>query len=211
VLASGGIILMKSVERRQLEDVADRDVVSRVLDGERNAFALIVSRHHVALYRLAWRIVGNAALAEELTQEAFARAYERLGSYRGEAPFKPWLFRILANLCKDAAKSAQRRERPSADPTADGVLAQVPAGAGAESRMDQRRALEALSSAIRALPDGQREAFVLRLLENQSYEEVSETLGVPVGALKVRVHRARERLKEALGPLLDSILPEEAA
>ncbi len=200
-------------EKRKAEDLADQDAIGRVLAGDRNAFAGVVRRHHGSMYRVAWRLLGDRALAEEATQEALARAYTNLGSFRGDCSARPWLFRILLNLCRDLNKSAPRREHACEDPTAGGMLRAVGSvePAVAEDGVQRRRALEVLQQAIWALPIDQREALVMRLLEDEPYERVSEALGVPVGALKVRVHRARRRLKELLGPLLDDIISKEAA
>ena len=194
-------------------DLADRSAVERVLEGDRNAFAGIVDRHGCGLFRLAWRLLGDSAAAEEAAQEAFARAYSSLHCFRGECAFQPWLYRILVNLCRDIRKSGRQRESPCDDPTAGGMLPSLGGGnpPGADEGLERRRALIALEKAIQDLPDGQREALVMRLLENQSYEAISEVLKVPVGALKVRVHRARQRLRDELGPLLDGVLPKEAA
>jgi len=192
-------------------DQADRLAVARVLEGERDAFAGIVARHGRGIHRLAFRLLRDPALAEEVAQEALARAYTGLGSFRGEGSIRPWLYRITANLCRDVMKRADRREHASADPTLDGTATAVggsPFGRLREVEVDRRRALAALEGAIARLPDGQREAFVLRLIENLPYEEMEAATGVAVGALKVRVHRARERLKAELGELLDGIVEE---
>jgi RNA polymerase sigma-70 factor (ECF subfamily) len=192
-------------------DLADRAVVARVLDGDRDAFAEIVARHGRGIHRLAYRLLRDQALAEEVAQEALARAYTGLGSFRGEGALRPWLYRITANLCRDVMKRADRREHASADPTLDGTASPIggsPFGRLRETEVDRRRALVALEAAIARLPDGQREAFVLRLIENLPYEEMEAATGVAVGALKVRVHRARERLKLELGELLDGIVEE---
>lgn len=197
-------------------DLADREAVARVLAGDREAFAGIVTRHAPGLYRLACRLLRDPAVAEEVTQEALARAYSALGTFRGEAALKPWLYRIVANLCRDVMKRGSRRERPSADPTSSGTV--LPLGGSGygqlrEGEVDRRRAVAALEEAIGRLPDGQREVFMLRLVEHLPYEEIAEVTGVRVGALKVRVHRARERLRSELGELLEGIVeaPEEAS
>ncbi len=204
---------MSRSERWETGDEADRDAIERVLGGDRNAFSGIVRRHGRKLYRLAFRLLGDQAAAEEAAQEAFARAYSSLGDFRMDCAFQPWLYRILLNLCRDMRKAGRRRESPSDDPTAGGLL---PAFGGhmplrADEGLERLRALRALKEAIEGLPDGQREALVMRLLEHQPYETISETLGVPVGAVKVRVHRARRRLRDRLGDLLDGLLPKEAA
>lgn len=189
-------------------DAADREAIERVLDGERDAFASIVRRHGTRVYRIAFRFLRNNALADEAAQETFTRAYSRLGAYRGEQAFHHWLYRITTNLCRDLLKSASTLETPIA-PTDQDRMQVVDPMDTAENRLDRRRALQELQSAITQLPAGEREAFVLRVVENLSYAEMGEILGATPNALKVRVHRARGRLKRRLGSLLNEN-PEES-
>ena len=156
-------------------------------------------RHESGLLSLCSRLVRDGRLGEDLTQEAFARAYSRLGSFRGQGTFRHWLYRIAANGCRDFLKAGGRSERPSAmsgdelwtlrDPERDAVA---------------RQSLEALWDAVAALPPACRNAFILFYLDNLSYDEMSEATGVAVNALKVRVHRARELLRRRLGAVVDA-------
>ncbi|RMG10632.1 MAG: RNA polymerase sigma factor [Deltaproteobacteria bacterium] len=190
---------------------ADRRDVERVLEGDTEAFRGIVERHGPALYRLCWRLLRCPAEAEEAAQEALARAYAGLGSFRRESGLGLWLRRIAVNLCRDILKRSARGERSTAEPERRGA-APLFAGAPAplpEQAMDLSRALRAVGEAMAGLPLVKREALTLRLLEGLSYEEMSGILGVREGALKVRVHRARQRLKEALGARLPAALAEE--
>lgn len=178
--------------------MADRRAVARARAGHPEAFEEVVRRHESGLLSLCSRLVHDGRQGEDLTQEAFARAYSRLGSFRGRSTFRHWLYRIAANGCRDFLKSGGRSERPSdmsgdelwtlRDPERDAVA---------------RQSLEALGDAVAGLPPATRNAFVLFYLENLSYEEISEATGVGVSALKVRVHRARALLRRRLGGVLE--------
>jgi RNA polymerase sigma-70 factor, ECF subfamily len=179
-------------------EVEDRAVVRGVLDGDVEAFGRLVERHGARLFALCVRLSGDRAVGEELAQEALARAFERLGSYREDAPVGSWLLRIALNGCRDYLKSAARRESP----------AEVIEAAGA-TRLDPERealargAVAALERAVRRLPPPQREAFLLFHVEGLPYETICAVTGARLGALKVRVHRARESLRRSLAGWLD--------
>jgi RNA polymerase sigma factor (sigma-70 family) len=148
---------------------------------------------------LCARLSGNRDVGEELAQEALARAFAALGSYRGASGFRPWLTRIAVNACRDWHKAGARAERPAELAPATATTALDP-----EREASGRELGAALATAIARLPAANREAFVLFHLENLPYERIREITGVSVTALKVRVHRARQRLVEELGPLVGS-------
>jgi RNA polymerase sigma factor (sigma-70 family) len=174
--------------------------VGRVLDGDTEAFAGVVRRHGARLVALCTRMTSGRDVGEELAQESLARAFAGLGSYRGDSPFRAWLTRIAVNACRDWQKAGARAERPAEilDPEA------AAAGPDPERAASGRELGSALDAAIARLPAANREAFVLFHVENVSYEEMKAITGVSVNALKVRVHRARQRLLLELGPLLGS-------
>jgi RNA polymerase sigma-70 factor (ECF subfamily) len=182
-------------------DAADRSSVERCLAGDRQAFAAPVRRHGPAVFAFCARIVGPA-IGEELAQETFARAWSRLGDFRWESSFKSWLFRIALNLCRDHLKSGSSRE--DAAPSLEGVLEPADGNAGPEARALGSEAIQALQDAVDRLPLKYREAFLLKHVENLSYQEMREIVGMPIPALKVRVHRAREMLKRALDEARDA-------
>jgi RNA polymerase sigma-70 factor (ECF subfamily) len=181
-----------------LAEAVDREAVARTLDGDVDAFAGVVRRHARGLTSLCSRLVSDGRLGEELAQEAFARAFSRLGSYRGECRFKHWLYRIAVNGCRDYLKSGARGERPAPLSGEELWTARDP-----ERDAAARQAVAALGEALCALPVKYREPFVLFHVENLPYEEIAALTGVRVNALKVRVHRARLMLRERLGALLD--------
>lgn len=182
-------------------DAEDRSAVERCLAGDRQAFASPVRRHGPAVFAFCARIVGPA-VGEELAQETFARAWSRLGEFRWESSLKAWLFRIALNLCRDHLKSGRSREDASA--SLEGALEPADDAAGPEDRALGSEAIEALQGAIDRLPLKYREAFLLKHVENLSYQEMREVVGMPIPALTVRVHRAREMLKRALDEAKDA-------
>ncbi len=172
--------------------------MERVLEGDPEAFAGVVRRHGARLVGLCTRLTGDRGLGEELAQETLARAFAALGSWRGEAGFRAWLTRVAVNACRDWQKAGARAERPTElDPAALATTLDP------EREAAGRELGSALAAAIAKLPAANREAFVLFHVEGLPYEEIRAITGVSVTALKVRVHRARQKLLEELGPLLN--------
>lgn len=171
----------------------DAQVVRDVLDGDRDAYRLLVRRYGDTLHGHALRMTGSADDAADLTQRAFVKGYRKLRSCRDPDRVGAWLFRIVANLCKDHVRSRTRVEVPltlvepalrgDADPEADAV--------GAEIR-------SRLWGALDALTPEQKEAFILKHVEGRTYEEIAAVMDLSVAALKMRVHRAREALRGLL-------------
>jgi RNA polymerase sigma-70 factor (ECF subfamily) len=170
-----------------------------VLDGDTEAFAGVVRRHGARLVALCTRMSSGRDVGEELAQETFARAFAALGSYRGDSAFRAWLSRIAVNACRDWQKAGARAERPAEVDT--GAVA---TGLDPERAASGRELGSALAAAIARLPPANREAFVLFHVEGLPYDEIRAITGVSVTALKVRVHRARQRLLEELGPVMGS-------
>lgn len=174
-------------------DPADRVVAERCLAGEREAFAILVDRHGAAVHAFCVRLVG-AHLGEEIAQEALARGWSRLGEFRWESSFRSWLFRIGLNLCRDHLKSGRARE----DAIPPGQLESLDPAPGPEDQVLGKEAAKKLERALGRLPAKYREAFVLKHVENLSYQQMHEVVGMEIPALKVRVHRARNMLKGLL-------------
>jgi RNA polymerase sigma-70 factor (ECF subfamily) len=170
----------------------DGEIVGRVLNGDRDAFRLLVRRHQDMLFAHALRMTGQGDVAADLVQTAFIKAYSSLDRCRNPDKFGGWAFRIVANQCKDYLKNVRRRnvDLDSVEPVAGG---EDPSDDLERSELRRR-----LDAALGTLPADQREAFVMKHEEGWSYEEMAELLAVSVGALKMRVHRAREALVERL-------------
>jgi RNA polymerase sigma-70 factor (ECF subfamily) len=172
----------------QLE--ADQLIISRVLAGHREDFSVLISRYSDPLYRHALGMTGSPDVAEDILQMSFIKAYQHLAEVRGR--FDAWVFRIVANGCKDWLKNI-RRTHLSYDED------DQPSGyATPEEDLDRTELRGDLDHALAALAASLREAFVMKHVEGRSYEEMADLLGTTVGALKMRVHRAREALQVLL-------------
>jgi RNA polymerase sigma-70 factor, ECF subfamily len=168
----------------------DQEIINQVLAGNREKFSLLIGRYSDPLYRHALGMTGSPDVAEDILQVSFIKAYQHLPEVRGR--FDAWVFRIVANGCKDWLKNIRRThlsydedDQPSSFSTPEEELDRT------ELRSDLDRALAALAPSL-------REAFVMKHVEGRSYEEMADLLGTTVGALKMRVHRAREALQVLL-------------
>jgi RNA polymerase sigma-70 factor, ECF subfamily len=183
----------------------DLTLVERALCGDRGAFELLVRRHERRVYRVSLAVLGNAEDAEEAMQDAFIRAYRHLGQFRRESKFTTWLTRITVN---EAIEKRKRRHEavPFDDVRASAEF--VPRRAESwhadpEKLYGKQELRGMVESAIRALPEIYREAFVLRDVEGMSAEEAAQSIGITVAALKSRLLRARLIVREALAASLE--------
>ncbi len=165
------------------------DTVARAAAGDRAAFETLYREHAGRVYALCLRLAGDAARAEDYTQDVFVRAWERLGSFRGEAAFSSWLHRLAVNVVLQDRRAERRRLR-RVEPTDD--LGAAPA------RRDRIAARLDLETAIAALPDAARQVFVLYDIEGYGHAEIGGLLGIAEGTSKAHLHRARRLLREAL-------------
>ena len=179
----------------------DKELIARVLAGDQGAYAVLVERHSDLVYAIVSRIVLNEADAADVAQEAFVRAYHALVRFRGDSKFSSWLYRIAVNRSLTHLKRTKRRAAVL-DPTT-GARAEVEASLGAPPDSpdeavlkDERRVM--VRAAVSQLPPRYRAVVTLFYLEEKSYREVAEILGIPMGTLKTHLHRARALLKEAL-------------
>jgi RNA polymerase sigma-70 factor (ECF subfamily) len=168
---------------------SDGQIIRRVLEGDVEAFAVLVDRHHNRLARCAIHLLGNRADAEEAVQETFLRAFRALPGYAERDQCGAWLLQILANRCRTMV--ARRVESCELD---EAVLIWDD-GEDRASRMETR---EELAHALAQLTAEQREAVVLRYSEEKSYDEMAALTGAGVSALKMRVRRACEQLRALL-------------
>jgi RNA polymerase sigma-70 factor (ECF subfamily) len=184
---------------REPED--DRNLVGRAKQGDREAFATLVRRHQGRAFNLAYQMVRNREDALDISQEAFARAYTSLPTFKGEASFSTWLHRIVVNLAIDSL----RRKRVAGTASYDDTRA-VPEEPEAEPspRDDPAAALESkqvrglLARGIAQLPPAQQAVLVLREIEGMTYEEISQAVGCSLGTVMSRLFYARRRLQQVL-------------
>ena len=201
-------------EPREYGQPGDRELVEKAQKGDGEAFATLVERHQRQLYRLALRMTGSEADAQEVLQEAFLNAYQKLPLFRGEAQFSSWLYRIAAN----SALMRLRRKRRAPDALSDQPLELVGPKFSAEGYLDpagdwSQRADEkmmsaqlgaAIQKAVTQLPDDYRTVFLLKDVDGLSNEDIATALDLTVPAVKSRLHRARLALREKLGEFFEA-------
>jgi RNA polymerase sigma-70 factor (ECF subfamily) len=169
------------------------ELVRQTQAGDHAAFRELYRQHAGRVYALCLRLTGNAADAEERTQDVFVRLWDRVGSFRGESAFTSWLHRLTVNVVLNERRTGGRRERrvaPAADPA---VLEQAGGGRDVQPGL----AID-LERAIAALPDGAREVFVLYDIEGYSHAEIAGLTGIAEGTSKAQLFRARRLLREKL-------------
>jgi RNA polymerase sigma-70 factor (ECF subfamily) len=164
--------------------------VRRAQAGDERAFAELYQRHVARIYALCLRLEADQARAAERTQDVFVRAWERLGTFRGESSFGTWLHRLAVNLVIQHRRSVFRRERWSVSTAEPEAFEQAGTGASHEP-MD-------LEAAIARLPAGARLVFVLHDVEGYTHEEIAERAGIAAGTSKAQLFRARRLLREML-------------
>ena len=177
---------------------SDAELIAEVLAGNIDAFAGLVRRHQDTCARFAVRMLGSRVDADDVLQSAFMRAFRGLRGCKDPEHFGGWLYRIVVNECRTYASRQRRREQkfPASAAAIDGAVAPGPEEADADVGGHIERALG-------TLPSDQREAFLLKHVEEFTYEEIAEKTGVSVSALKMRVKRASDTLRELLEGVYD--------
>jgi len=172
---------------------SDAELASLAAEGDAAAFDEIYSRHRSFVYSIAVRMTGNLADAEDLTQDSFVSVLRRIGSFRGEASFSTWRYRVAVNQVKMHFR--RRKSRPE-DQTSDGELPEL----GPNPRADYQRIINrlAIDEAMRTLPRGYQTAFNLYDLEGYKHKEIALLLGCSEGTSKSQLHHARISLRKLL-------------
>ncbi len=175
--------------QHQTNDDDDAVAVGQALNGNPSAFEALVQRHHRVLFNIAFRMLGDYDEATDATQNAFVKAYQKLGTFDGEHRFFSWIYRILVNECLNAQRSQRLQEAVDPELVADGDPLE---SLEASERHDR------VKRAILALPHEYREVIVLRYFADLSYGDIATAVGVPAKTVKSRLHTARQRLAEML-------------
>ncbi len=174
---------------------ADLKLVERCLRGEVGAFEALYKAHSGRLYRLACRMLGNPADAEDLLQEIFLSAHRKLESFRGDSALGTWLYRLAMNQILDHVRSRAGRNGQLTDGLDDATSI---ADAGGHRLADRAIDRIDLERALEELPEGSRAAFLLHDVEGLEHREVADVLGIAEGTSKSQVHKARLRLRGLL-------------
>ena len=177
----------------------DQQLVQRSQRGDLRAFDLLVLKYQGRIAALVSRYVSDAGEVEDVTQEAFIKAYRALGKFRGDSAFYTWLYRIAANAAKNHLVAKGRR--PGADATIEDAEGFDEGGLLSESASPEALAMgeelaEVVESALNELPDELKAALMLREFDGLSYDDIADVLGCPVGTVRSRIFRAREAVDQ---------------
>jgi len=185
----------------------DQQLVERAQSGDKHAFELLVAKYQRRLGRLISRFVRDAAEAEDVTQDAFIKAYRALPAFRGDSAFYTWLYRIGINTAKNHLLALGRRaptttefDSEEAEGFEDAAL--LHEVSTPENELMSKQVVDVVNSSLQQLPDDLRVALTLREIEGLSYEEIAAVMNCPVGTVRSRIFRAREAVAVNLRPLL---------
>jgi len=189
-----------------VERSVDQKLVVRVQKGDKSAFDLLVRKYQHRIAKLVSRFVSDRSEVEDVTQEAFIKAYRAIGGFRGDSAFYTWLYRIAINTAKNYLVSQGRRP-PTTDVEAEEAELTDAGVSLRETLTPERHMLAAeiaqtVERAMANLPDDLRTAIVLREIDGLSYEEIAAVMECPIGTVRSRIFRAREAIDHELRPLL---------
>ena len=194
-----------------LTNITDEELVENARKGDEDSFEKLVLRYKDKVYRIAYRLSGDAHDAEDILQKTFLQVYQRLGTFRGEARFSTWLHRVAMNIALMHQRTARRHPAESLEQylpqyDANDRLLRLDLDYGrvarADELMEKKELAKTAREAINRLPDDYRFVLVLRDLEDLSTSEVARVLEIEEGTVRVRLHRARLMLRGYLGHLL---------
>jgi RNA polymerase sigma-70 factor (ECF subfamily) len=195
-------LLLVGVFASVLGQPPDEELVRRSQAGDARAYGELVRRYQDRIYSLCLRWLRSPDLAEELAQDTFVSAWRGIGSFRGEARFSTWIFRIAVNLCKNKRLYNQRRaydrHDPADSPGEERSVQLVDPSAGTDRETHRSEAERLLQAALADLDEGYRAIILLRDIEGMDYGEIASLLDLPVGTVKSRLHRARGHLAAVL-------------
>ena len=197
----------KGKQRTQPEIEA---LVERARDGDRAAFGQLVDEYKDKIYNYVARMLNDPSEAEDVTQEAFLRAYKSLPRFRGASSFHTWLYRIASNLAIDVVRKRKRQDptfsldEPLESDDGEYERELPDESGGPEDRTSTRETRIAVRRAIMELPEKLRDVMILYELQGETYDDIADILDVPLGTVKSRLFNARNRLKESLQELVEA-------
>jgi RNA polymerase sigma-70 factor (ECF subfamily) len=186
-----------------VQEVSEKEMVTRAQNGDRNAFSELVRVHAQGVLNVICRMCGDVQLAEDAAQETFLRAWQNLPAYRPQTPLRSWLYRIAVNAGTDMLR---KEKRIFSDDIED--LGLPDGRPSPESLVSHRERTIMVQKAILSLPEASRAVLVLREYEGMSYQEISSTLDIPVGTVMSRLNYARKTLRAKLQPHLSMLEAE---
>lgn len=175
----------------------EKALIGQILAGDQDAFARLVQAYQKPVYNLCLRMVSNPTDAEDLAQEAFVKAWRGLRFYKHEAAFSTWLYRLTSNVCIDFLR--RQKKTVSLTVEEDAPDLEVPDAAPLpEEQVLNKEKQHAVAAAMAQLEEEYRLALTLRVVDDLTYEQIAEVLGIKVGTVKSRIARARERMRKML-------------
>ena len=197
-------------ERAKWKDLSDEDLMLKVQAGESACFDLLVERYKVRLYNYLFRLLSNPDEAEEIAQEAFVKAYIHAGKYKTIARFSTWLYTIATNLVRNKMRSRSRAPKIFSlwgkgygDGEEEKPIDVMDKGRTPEDVMNDSELSDVISEAIAKIPEKYRTSFVLREINQLSYEEIAAVTGLKLGTVRSRINRARNSFRQIIEPILE--------
>jgi RNA polymerase sigma-70 factor (ECF subfamily) len=185
------------------ETVSSEDLMARIAKGDDSAFETLVNRHQTSVLNLIYRFIGDRTQAKDLAQEVFIRVWQAAKTYKPEAKFTTWIYRIATNVCFNQLKSARRKKWFSfnwsgegGDHTFEETLADN--APSAEDLVLEKERSRQISDALQSLPENQRMALVLKRYDDLSYAEIGQIIGCSVSAVESLLVRAKRTLQKKL-------------
>jgi RNA polymerase sigma-70 factor (ECF subfamily) len=197
-------------ERAKLKDLTDEELMLRVQEGQTACFDLLVERYKDRLFNYLLRLVGNRDEAEEVAQEAFVKAYIHAEKYKTIARFSTWLYTIATNLVRNRMRSRGRAPqifslwgKRGSDGEEEKPIDIVDKDRSPEDKINDTELSEIINRAIQQIPEKYRTSFVLREINQLSYEEIAAVTGLKLGTVRSRINRARNYFRKIVEPILE--------
>jgi RNA polymerase sigma-70 factor (ECF subfamily) len=192
--------------KKETNKEADLALVRRAKKGDYRAFDLLVLKYQSRIVSIAFKFVKEIHLAEDISQEAFIKAYRSIDSFREESAFYTWLYRITANTAKNYLVSKGRRKESSISEMSiseNEDFFELPTNDSPEQILMAQSLKDTIYDALSGLPEDTRTALSLREFEGLNYEEIAEIMNCPVGTVRSRIFRGREALEDLISPITD--------
>jgi RNA polymerase sigma-70 factor, ECF subfamily len=184
------------------EEIGDAECVKRVQRGDTESFEILVRRHQKTTFNLIYRFVGDYDEATETAQEVFLSAYKSIQQFRGDASFSTWLYRIAFNHASTRRENLHNKLKREV--ALDDAVVLVDGGADPAASAERREIQQCVQQALNSLDREDAQIILLRDLQDVRYEDIAQTLDVPVGTVKSRLHRARQALRASLAPFFST-------
>jgi RNA polymerase sigma-70 factor (ECF subfamily) len=185
------------------KQISSEELMARIAEGDDSAFENLVHRHQTSILNLIYRFIGDRTQAKDLAQEVFIRVWQAAKTYKPEAKFTTWLYRITANLCLNELRSSRRKKWFSfnwSDEDGEHTIEKTlsDGAPSAEDILLEKERSRQISDALQSLPDNQRMALVLKRYDDLSYQEIAKVIGCSVSAVESLLVRAKRTLQEKL-------------